>query len=110
MYHSLKHHQAILKLDLTGCGITKNELDVISHLLHVNTKIQYLAIANNEFSTLNLIDFVRSLQNNHTLQELRVDERHFYKFCCRIETLDKTEGNILVSRVVDFDKLFIMWL
>ena len=112
--HTLKYHETILKIDLTGCSITEKELDVISELLCVSKKIQYLALNDNPFSTLDLITFVKSLQNNEILEELRVDIKHQYKFCRDVVT-EQIFYEVSSSRVVrgsrlSFCKLVIIWL
>ena len=68
----LKYNKTLLKLDLAYCNITKERLMVLRNMLQVNTKIQYLALQGNEFSTSDLIDFMKSLLSTSTLQELRV--------------------------------------
>ena len=84
--NTLKHNQTLLKLDLTGCGITGKELEVISELLQVNITLQYLAITDNQFCAVDFIAFVRSLQNNSRLQEVRVDAKHQPKFSKEVTT------------------------
>ena len=107
---TLKQHQTILKLDLTGCGITKEELVVLNQLVNVNTKLQYLAITDNHFSALDLVDFVKSLQNNNRLRELRVDAKHHHIFCQQIATKEYLVNNISTSKVYVTLELLIVWL
>jgi len=68
----LKYNKSVLKLDLTQCNISKSGLLIVSDMLQVNTKIQCLALEGNNFSTLDLIEFLKSLLRTNTLQELRV--------------------------------------
>ena len=113
--HAIKCHEGILKIDLTGCRITKMELDVITELLYANKKIQYLALSDNPFSSLDLLHFVKSLQYHEALEELRVDARHQDNFCQEIATKNKLL-NVLPGRVVrsssivlGFGKIVIVW-
>ena len=110
--HILRYNQTILKLDLTGCGITKKELDIIGELLIVNKILQYLSMTKNQFSALDLIAFVRSLQNNSMLQELRVDVKHHQKFCQNVtEQKMSMDNNVLLSTITEgFNVLIILWL
>ena len=117
--HAIKYHETILKIDLTGCNITKTELDVITELLYANRKIQYLALTDNPFSAFDLINFVKSLQNYEPLEELHVDVEHQLKFCQEVVT-EKISYNVISrgvtvvkgsSRVViGFGKLIVVWL
>ena len=114
--HAIKCHEGILKIDLTGCKVTKMELDVITELFNTSKKIQYLALSGNPFSSLDLINFVTSLWYHETLEELCVDARHQDKFCQEIVT-ENLLLNVLPSRevrnastVLGFSRLFIVWL
>jgi len=74
-------------------------------MLQVNASIQYLALEGNEFSTLDLIDFLKSLLCG-TLQELRVSTTLYQQ---EVEDCVITI-NVIKSKLGVNSKLKVIWM
>ena len=74
-------------------------------MLQVNANIQYLALEGNEFSTLDLIDFLESLLCD-TLQELRVSTTLYQQ---EVEDCVITI-NVNKTKIAVNSKLKVIWM